>query len=323
MTRRVAETSLSIAAIAAVFSLGLIPIALAANPSRSDRRTQPPAQQSQISKILRQGDYDSAIRHFQKAKAKLKDKCAIRGVDLSVAAAQATKKRFPVRKTKLQQEQAFQFYSQQFDRLAFADKLCGVQAQQPSNLSGRPTNSKPVSTTAKTIFQAILPKLYQRTKIPVRLPTYIPENGSPQMPSANLTSVSANNYAIILGTDPECVGEHFCRVGTITASKLSASAISLEKDYRQAARFINNSLITEERRSPDVMGPVTLARNLKGYFIPWILADDYTDAKITWDEAGVRYSVAIRRGDKESLIKMANSAIKPPMAPWLGRRSGE
>lgn len=329
--------------IAIALTLGLTTVAVAQTPMKRDRNAviQTDPTLSQVGKALRLGDYDRAIQQFQQARAKTKDKCANRGYTLSIAAAQATKKKFPERKTAKQQEQAFRFYTQEFERLTIQDKTCGAPSLQAADVARRAANPK-FSLTIHPIFQTLLSTLYQRTKIPVRLPTYIPglnaekslskestiAQSSLQNPySANLkaekpmvatlASATGNEYVIILGNRPNCQGQNSCKRGSLSATKLTPQALSLDQAFQQAAKFVNNPLFTGERRSSDAMGPVILSNNLKGYFIPWVLSDRYTEAKIIWEQDGVRYSIGIQQGDKESLIKMANSAIKPPLAPWL------
>ncbi len=321
----------------------LTTVVTAQTPAKPDRKAaiQMDPTLSQVGKALRLGDYDRAIQQFQQAKAKTKDKCASRGYVLSIAAAETTKKKFPERKTAKQQEQAFKFYTQEFERLTIQDPACGVPSLQQAEASRRAANPK-FSLTIHPLFQNLLSTLYKQTKIPVRLPTYIPnpnaENSlsgegtivqasasASYMPNlkakktliATLSSATANEYTIVLGNRPNCQGQNSCKLGSLSATKLTPKTISLQRAFQQAASFVNNPLFTGERRSPDAIGPVTLSTNIKGYFIPWVLSDRYTEAKIIWEQDGIRYSIGIQQGDKESLIKMANSAIKPPLAPWL------
>lgn len=330
--------------VAIALTCSLTTVAAAQTPAKPDRKAaiQTDPTLSQVGKALRLGDYDRAIKQFQQAKAKTQDKCANRGYTLSITAAQATKKKFPERKTAKQQEQAFRFYTQEFERLTIQDPACGIPSLREADTSYRATNPK-FSLTIHPVFQSLLSTLYQQTKIPVRLPTYIPSlNADKRVPGestiatssannpylanlkaekpliATLASATANEYTIVLGNRPNCQGQNSCKRGSLSATKLTPQAISLDTTFQQAANFVNNPLFNQAgRRSPDAMGPVTLSNNLKGYFIPWVLSDHYTEAKIIWEQDSVRYSVGLQQGDKDSLIKMANSAIKPPLAPWL------
>lgn len=294
---------------------------------------------SQVGKALRLGDYDRAIQQFRQAQAKAKDKCDKRGYALAITAAQTAKKKFPERKTVKQQEQAFRFYSQEFERLTIQDPQCGIASLR--NLDTRRVVNPRYSLTVHPLFQSLLPTLYQRTKVPVRLPTYIPTTSAdrplssesaiaqaapipyslnlnpPKKMVATLASATGNEYVIVLGNRPKCEGQFSCKLGSLSATRLSPKAQPLQRVVQQAAKFINNPLFAGERRSPDALGPVTLSHNIKGYFIPWVLSDRYTEAKIIWEQDGIRYSVGLQQGDKDSLLKMANSAIKPPLAPWL------
>lgn len=58
------------------------------------------------------------------------------------------------------------------------------------------------------------------------------------------------------------------------------------------------------------MGRVTLANGIKGYFIPYVCGANCDDSKVIWEQNGYRYLVGLKRGDKKTVIEMANSAIK-------------
>lgn len=304
--------------VAIALTLCFTTVAVAQTSVKRDRNAaiQSDPTLSQVGKALRVGEYDRAIQQFQQASAKAKDKCAKRGYALSIAAARTTKQKFPTRKTAKQQEQAFRFYTQEFERLTIQDPACGIPSLQGMDTSRRAANPK-FSLTIHPLFQNLLPTLYQRTKVPVRLPIYIPNLKTEKPLVATLSSATGNEYAIVLGSRSNCQGQNSCKLGSLSATKLTAKALSLQKTFQQAASFVNDPLFNGERRSPDQMGPVTLSNNVKGYFIPWVFSDRYTEAKIIWEQDGVRYSIGLQQGDKDTLIKMANSAIKPPLAPWL------
>jgi hypothetical protein len=327
--------------IAIALSSCLTTVAIAQTPPKPDRTTtiQKNPTLSQVAKALRLGDYDRAVQLFQQAQTKAKEKCDKRGYAIAITAAQTTKKKFPERKTVKQQEQAFRFYGQEFERLTIQDTQCGIASLR--NLDTRRAVNPRYSLTVHPIFQSLLPTLYQRTKVPVRLPTYIPAldadrplssesaiaqsspvpfslNLNPQQKLvATLASATGNEYVIVLGNRPQCEGQFSCKLGSLSATRLTPKSLPLQRVLQQAIKFVNNPLFSGERRSPDEMGPVTLSNNIQGYFIPWVLSDRYTEAKIIWEQDGIRYSIGMQQGDKDSLIKMANSAIKPPLAPWL------
>lgn len=161
---------------------------------------------------------------------------------------------------------------------------------------------------AATIFDPIRSQLGE-SQVPLRLPTYIPAHGQAETTgdvppvSANLTSRESGRYEVILGYSPDCEGGSVCRLGTVTGQMKPTEPIAAqfnESDY----------LYSDEHRSDEPMGSVTLANNIRGEFLPWRCATSCEDAQIVWEEGNYRYSVGIKMGDRASLVEMANSAIE-------------
>jgi hypothetical protein len=177
--------------------------------------------------------------------------------------------------------------------------LRGVNADQPSQTA-------PPIANAVTIFQPVLSQL-GRAQVPLRLPTYIPSRGQRQSSEslpvyASVDSVESGSYAVVLGYSKGCDGSNACRLGTVTGETQpmkSAQDGYTESDY-----------LYPGRRSEELVAQVTLANQETGTFLPWRCATNCTDAQVVWDENGYRYSVGIKLGGRDSLVRMANSAIE-------------
>lgn len=137
------------------------------------------------------------------------------------------------------------------------------------------------------IFQPILPKLRQKTRIPIVLPTVIPGAEGENQLYAILEAATPQKYDILLGFSPNCTGGTACRLGVVTAAAVTS-------------------------KTPRLTGkPVSLAKGITGYFVDATCGANCSDATLTWRQKGVQYVVGLKAGDRASLIKMANSAISP------------
>jgi hypothetical protein len=155
----------------------------------------------------------------------------------------------------------------------------------------------------------------QMTGIPLRLPTYIPKIGQRlKDPKAkpetlplygHLDQATPNRYQVTIGHTPTCEGGNVCRLGTIAATRITKGTPSISEEY--ASRKDPNY---QGKKSKELMSSVQLAKGIQGTFVPWVCGASCTDAEVVWDEAGYRYSVGIKVGDRASLVEMANSAIE-------------
>jgi hypothetical protein len=134
------------------------------------------------------------------------------------------------------------------------------------------------------IFSSILPTLKSKTKLSIRLPTYIPELDSPNPIYAIIENATASEYQIMLAFTKNCTGGTACRLGYISAAANTAKA-------------------------PPLIGKaVPLAEGITGYFIDATCGANCSDATLVWEQNSVRYKVAIKAGKLATLTKMANSA---------------
>lgn len=181
-----------------------------------------------------------------------------------------------------------------FILLMSACQSASIEATSQSMSSPSPPNPIGTSSLAKTsptqsklnpIFSSILPVLKAKTNFPVRIPTYIPESEGPNPIYGILESVTPSQYKIILAFTKDCLGGTTCRLGGVFGEAITP-------------------------RTPRLMGKtVSLTNGVTGYFVDATCDVNCSDATLTWEQNGGRYTVAIKAGDLATLVKMANSAI--------------
>ena len=191
---------------------------------------------------------------------------------------------------------------------------------QPINIKG--FRSVPLE------FKFILPRLQQRTQVPVVLPTRIPldalvtadgqtgpyiavpvVNGkfTGAYPSLEEKTLTNSFYEISLDATPDCGGTGACSFGLLNGEKLTPNTPSVPKAY---AYEWEDPKYNPVGRSPEKHGPVTLIKGINGYFIPYVCGANCDTSKVFWEQNGYRYMVGIRYASKKTMIDMANSAIE-------------
>jgi len=162
---------------------------------------------------------------------------------------------------------------------------CQPQEIQPPSSTINISDPSPTSTTTKLAahqaFQSISAQLKQQTKIPVLLPTFIPESDNPLL-AALVENINAAEYKVMLAFDPQCNGGNACYLGSISG------------------KLVDSNLVPEGTK-------VALANKLTGYFVDASCGANCSDATLSWIEEGNLYQVAIKGGQLETLLEIANS----------------
>jgi hypothetical protein len=179
----------------------------------------------------------------------------------------------------------------------------------------------PLIPNLDRLYQPILTDL-QMTGIPLRLPIEVPatttlRSRDPKtttetlkMPVyVHLNEDTPNGYVITLGYSDTCDGGNSCRLGTLSAQRLTKGTPAIDEQYA----FMKPGAKFKGKRSPEPMTAVQLANGIKGQFAPWLCGANCNDAKVVWDQDGYRYFVGIKVGDQSALVHMANSAITSPI----------
>jgi hypothetical protein len=136
-----------------------------------------------------------------------------------------------------------------------------------------------------SVFKPILGKLKAKTQVPIRLPAYVPESRNANPLYALLEVSTSTKYRIMLAFAPDCNGGTACRLGMVSGEKIMPQVTPLKGK------------------------PVSLAQGITGYFVDAVCRANCSDATLTWEQDRSRFTVAIKAGKLETLIKMANSAI--------------
>lgn len=153
------------------------------------------------------------------------------------------------------------------------------EPQGPSK-NGPASESKP-----NNIFKEIISSLLQKTRVPLRLPEYVPNSNDKGL-HAILEIAQPGAYSIQLAWVKDCEGGNACHVGYIGGSK------------------------TRHQPSDKPAVPVTLAGGIRASFVDFECGAHCDDASLYWSEGEFYYEVSLKAGNKETLIRMANTAIQ-------------
>lgn len=137
------------------------------------------------------------------------------------------------------------------------------------------------------LFNPIIAELKNKTKIPLSLPNYVPESNSSNPVYGLVEKITASEYSILLAFTEDCTGGTACRLGSVSGKKISPQ---------------NDNFSGQK---------VALVNNFNGYFTDAVCGANCSDSTLSWNNNGVSYTVALKAGKQETLVKMANSAIAP------------
>lgn len=135
------------------------------------------------------------------------------------------------------------------------------------------------------VFKPVLSELQRKTMVPIRLPAYLGNEKEPSKLHAIVQTSTATQYEILLGFAEDCDGGNYCRWGVVSGKKGRTECSGRGT-------------------------PVILANNRKGYFINATCGAVCSDSTLSWEQDGYCYTVGIKAAKIETLIKVANSAIK-------------
>jgi hypothetical protein len=134
------------------------------------------------------------------------------------------------------------------------------------------------------VYVEILPLLHQKTRVPLRLPTYFgTEDGITIF--ATVSASTPSRYVVALDLLRDCHQATVCRLGEVSG----------EVRGPRASRLRGTRL--------------KLDHELVGYFVDVTCGASCGDSVLSWDEGRYRYSVGIKAEKVAQLRKVANSAI--------------
>jgi hypothetical protein len=155
-------------------------------------------------------------------------------------------------------------------------------------ITAKSVSVSPTKQTTNPVFSPIIPTLKKKTKVPLWLPSYIPESEGDIPLYAQLETVTAKSYSILLGFDPECNGGMACRLGSVSGEIMNSK----------------NKILKGKK--------ITLSRKRQGYFVDAICGANCSDSILSWQEKGYLYKLTIKAGDLKTLVKIANSTVLIP-----------
>src|SRR6266853_1471180 len=155
------------------------------------------------------------------------------------------------------------------------------KATEPSAKTGQVHSQTPAS-----IFREVRPVLLRETHVPLRLPTFLPYLDDALPVYVNIRSADQFGYVLDLEYQKDCLGAYACTY----------------------ARFRGSSMpITVEKG--DINIPVMLYGRINGYFVANECGANCGEPIVEWSEDGFYYVIAMKAEDKDTLVKVANSAI--------------
>lgn len=160
-----------------------------------------------------------------------------------------------------------------------------VSSPKPNAPTATPTAPQASNPTPSPVFRSLFPALKDQTKVPILLPTYVPEAEQPDRVYAILEEADAGKYQILLAFTEDCRGGTACRLGGVSGEVATPRAAVVSGKA------------------------VTLSNGIVGDFVDAKCGANCSDSTLTWDQDGYRYTMAIKAGKEATLVKMANSAI--------------
>ncbi len=163
-----------------------------------------------------------------------------------------------------------------------------ITSNHDLGISTKPAPTSSINQIVNSIFKPIIPTLKKKTRVPLWLPNYIPESDGDIPLYAQLETVTAKSYSILLGFDPECNGGTACRLGSVSGEMINSK----------------NKMLKGKK--------IILSRKRQGYFVDAICGANCSDSTLSWQEKGYLYKLTIKAGDLKTLVKMANSTVFIP-----------
>jgi hypothetical protein len=165
----------------------------------------------------------------------------------------------------------------------------GVQTEWQKRISPKPApvenaTQGQISLDSSIVFDPIKATLQTKTKVPIRLPTYLATENESHPIYAIIESASARSYEIQLAFTQDCSRGNVCHFGIVSGRDIG---------------------VNEDQPKGET---VSLANGLTGYFVDATCGAVCSDSTLTWDEGGFRYTVGLKAEKLHTLKKVAESA---------------
>lgn len=143
------------------------------------------------------------------------------------------------------------------------------------------------------VFDRVVRSLRHKSAISVLLPARLPmaDRDDAKM-FANLVEIAKTRYTVVVGSRPGCKGEPDCRWITLYAQALSSAAAS-----------------------PLTGSRACLQNGIAAFFEEPPIGAGVGDATLGWDQGNVRYTVAVKAGNRKEAVELADGLVVLPTAP--------
>ncbi|NBD15511.1 MAG: hypothetical protein GVY04_05000 [Cyanobacteria bacterium] len=177
-------------------------------------------------------------------------------------------------------------------------------------------------------FQPILAELQKKTDVPIMIPSQLPTevyaimpegseptNPNPSVPTffPHIAEAKPSRYYISLDAAAECSGSNACSLGKVIGEKITNNTPDIPQEfveYRELYRNDPNNQKPPVRRSPEKPAQVQLAGGITGYFVPFVCGASCSNSEVYWDQGGYRYVVGLENSNRQTVVNLANSAIR-------------
>lgn len=154
-------------------------------------------------------------------------------------------------------------------------------------------------------FQNAVARVRAESEVPMLLPTEIPIDKPFEV---RFRKLLPNTYEAYLAPADGCFG--YCFLGSLEAESMGGRFYS-PGDYDEAEALYNSWNGAPPDWSPEAPERVSLADGIAGYFVPYYCGGGICNqAVVIWDDGGYRFEVGLRKGKRDAVVRMANSAIR-------------
>jgi hypothetical protein len=178
-----------------------------------------------------------------------------------------------------------------------------------------PKEAKVLAIQIRPKFKKCVDELKKITSVPIILPALFPYEVDIEHPinpdlSILIGNATDSNYSLTFGitTAKNCFHGVIGRSGKLTGEKITSTTKTAIQIYEELHGIGDSEF--HPYKSPEQASYVLLARDIEGYFIPFIGGASASDSLIVWDQNGYRYSVGFKAGRLNDLVYIANSTIE-------------
>jgi hypothetical protein len=187
--------------------------------------------------------------------------------------------------------------------------LCWVLASASASAQSEQIASAPID------YQRVASKL-QSSGVPLHLPRILVYRNTLVGPNQFFAvgGVSTNPDTNQQGYRVQVTNSQNCLSGALSCIIAYADSEPITSDYQSIedsfAWFREAGALNRYTKvSSDPIGWVQLGEGRAIYFVPWVMGANMGFAQAIWDEGGYRYTIALKGGQRDWLLKMTSTAF--------------